>query len=134
MANYYNLNLTEKTDTSKIIGKMRIGADWKDPNESWLEIKSPVNSEVIGFTPIGKSVDIDEAVKQSINSRKIIDSLSIWERSKICFQISDVILKNKEELSNLLCLEQGKPLYKEAISEVKPQLHLLEIGRTSKMA
>ena len=119
MANYYNLNLTDKTDTSKIIGKMRIGADWKDPNESWLEIKSPVNSEVIGFTPIGKSVDIDEAVKQSINSRKLIDSLSIWERSKICFQISDVILKNKEELSNLLCLEQGKPLYKEAISEVE---------------
>ena len=104
MANYYNLNLTDKTDTSKIIGKMRIGADWKDPNESWLEIKSPVNSEVIGFTPIGKSVDVDEAVKQSINSRKIIDSLSIWERSKICFQISDVILKNKEKLSNLLCL------------------------------
>ena len=118
MANYYNLNLTKDIDEKKIIGKMRIGSEWKTSQSNWLEIKSPVNSEIIGYTPIGNSDDIDEAVKKAHESKKILSKLSIWDKAKICNQIADVILKNKDELANLLTLEQGKPLYSEALAEI----------------
>ena len=55
MANYYNLNLTKDIDEKKIIGKMRIGSEWKTSQSNWLEIKSPVNSEIIGYTPMGNT-------------------------------------------------------------------------------
>ena len=119
MKNYYNLNLTNDIDDNKIVGMMRIGSKWETSKKDWLEITSPVNGEVVGFTPLGSLSDVDNAIKKSHDAVKDIQKLSIWDRSKICYQISDEILKNKKELAHLLTLEQGKPLHSEALIEIE---------------
>ena len=119
MRNYYNLNRTNQIDESKIIGMMRIGSRWETSKNDWLEIVSPVNGETVGFTPLGDSSYVDKAVRTAHKSVKEIQKLSIWDKAKICYQISDVILKNKVELAQLLSFEQGKPLHSEALIEIE---------------
>ena len=89
MANYYNLNLTDKTDTSKIIGKMRIGADWKDPNENWLEIRGFPQDILIKLIKLF-SFDLD--FQRDIKKNTVVS---------ISYEYNQILQNNKIEYEDL---------------------------------
>ncbi len=104
---------------SAMAGRMRIGADWETGTSGeFLEIMSPATGERVGYVPLATREDARRAVAAAQAARERIAGLSVWERSRLCGAVADVIDSRREELARLLCLEQGKPYHAEALGEV----------------
>lgn len=78
---------------------------------------SPATGEQVGTFALGTAQDVDRAVAAATAARDGWAALSIFERIEHIERVLAVVAQRREELANLLAIEQGKPLF-EAISEV----------------
>jgi acyl-CoA reductase-like NAD-dependent aldehyde dehydrogenase len=90
------------------------------PSESgeWASVRSPVTGEILGDVPVGTRADVDRAIEAASSAFEEWSSRSPFERATIFHAISDVVMARREDLAELLTLEQGKPRL-EATSEVE---------------
>lgn len=102
-----------------MVYKMYIGGEWHVGNtKEYKDVVSPGTGEVIGQIPMGNAEDVDKAVRAASKAAPILEDLSPFERAELCNRIADAIVKRREELAKLLCMEHGKPYYTEALGEV----------------
>ncbi|WP_096189945.1 aldehyde dehydrogenase family protein [Evansella halocellulosilytica] len=95
---------------------MYTGGVWYEKQETF-PLVSPVDQTVIAHISKGDQTDIKDAI---ISARKGYQSLkkrSAHERSMILERVSELIKKNKEELSRTISLETAKPI-KDSRSEI----------------
>ncbi|MDP2960312.1 MAG: aldehyde dehydrogenase family protein [candidate division Zixibacteria bacterium] len=97
--------------------KMLIGDKWVS-GEKFIEVKNKYNQEVIGKVPETDKGKFEKAVLSSIEGFKIMSSLPAYQRAKILQDTSELIEKNKEEFTRIICLEAGKA-WKHARAEVE---------------
>ncbi|KAI8031425.1 hypothetical protein LOK49_LG01G00108 [Camellia lanceoleosa] len=85
-----------------------------------LKVHNPANGEVIANVSCMGVRETNDAIVSAYDAFKSWSKLTAAERSKCLRKWYDLIVAHKEELGQLITLEQGKPL-KEAIAELSLQ-------------
>ncbi len=99
---------------------MYIGGSWCDAVSGLrMEACSPVHDEVIGTVPEGGAKDVDLAVEAVRGVQPQLEAMDIDQRAKMAMWVSDLIRASADELAQALTLDQGKPMYVEAVVEVE---------------
>ncbi|WP_221566677.1 aldehyde dehydrogenase family protein [Alkalihalobacillus sp. TS-13] len=102
------------------LSKLFINGKWVPPlSNEYFDAINPATNEVIGKIPSGNRGDAVRAVDRAFEAKKIIQSMSVFERSNLLRNIAEEIESKKETLAHILTLDQGKPFYSESIKEVE---------------
>ena len=100
--------------------KMYIDGKWVESESGkYFAAQNPATLETIAYVPEGTREDARRAIAAARKNKNAIASMSIWERSHLCRAIADVMERRQQELARVLSEDQGKPLYAEALFEVK---------------
>lgn len=86
--------------------------------EDSFDVMNPATGEVLAKAPAGTPQQLDEAVAAAKSAFKTWSALSYDEREKYLLAYADALEVHRDELSELLTLEQGKPLKTMAEPEV----------------
>ena len=78
--------------------------------QATIEIRNPATDEVIDTVPRAGMQDVDRAIEAGIRGRTAMRNLPAHRRSDILRKASDAIAVRHEELSRLLCMENGKTI------------------------
>src|SRR6202162_857926 len=106
-------------DVARSVKKMFIDGKWTESEAGELfEATSPATGDVIASVPKGTRADAKRAVEAAHKARSAMAALKGFERSRRLYRIAEAIEKRREELGRLLTLDQGKPLFAEALGEV----------------
>ncbi|PPD89148.1 hypothetical protein GOBAR_DD13905 [Gossypium barbadense] len=95
-----------------------IGGKWIDAYDAkTIQVNNPSTGEIIAEVPFMGTLETNDAISSASDAFNSWSKLTAAERSKYLRKWYDLIMANKEELGQLITLEQGKPL-KEALGEV----------------
>ncbi|KAK9266679.1 hypothetical protein L1049_005515 [Liquidambar formosana] len=95
-----------------------IGGRWTDAYDGkTIEVYNPATGEVVANVPCMGGRETNDAISSAYDAFHSWSKLTAAERSKCLRKWYDLLIAHKEELGQLITLEQGKPL-KEAIGEV----------------
>ncbi|KAF3448800.1 hypothetical protein FNV43_RR09513 [Rhamnella rubrinervis] len=95
-----------------------IGGKWSDAYDGkTIEVFNPATGEVIANVPCMGHKETSDAISSAHDAFNSWSKTTAAERSKYLRRWYDLIISHKEELGQLITLEQGKPL-KEAMGEV----------------
>ncbi|MGC8547193.1 MAG: D-glyceraldehyde dehydrogenase [Thermoplasmata archaeon] len=98
--------------------RMLIDGEWVESHDNEkIKKYNPVDGKILGYFPAGKRTDIDRAIDAADKSFPAWNELGSVERSRYIYKAKELIEKNRQELENLLILENGKVL-KQAKEEV----------------
>ncbi len=100
--------------------KLFINGKWVPPSsDKYFDAISPSTNELIGKIPSASREDAAKAVESAYKAKKVIQSMSVFERANLLRNIAEEIGSKKEQLAHTLTLDQGKPFYSESIKEVE---------------
>lgn len=88
-----------------------------------FSVYNPATKEEIKKVAKATKEDIEIAVTAAEKAVKIWSKVPIWKRAEILYKFVDLVVENKEELSQTLCKENGKP-----ITEARAEIHNIEIS------
>ncbi|XP_022985852.1 succinate-semialdehyde dehydrogenase, mitochondrial-like [Cucurbita maxima] len=95
-----------------------IGGKWIDAYDGkTFKVHNPANGEVITNVPLMGKRETDDAISSAHDAFKSWSKLTAADRSNRLRKWYELLIAHKEELGQLITLEQGKPL-KEAMGEV----------------
>ena len=75
-----------------------------------LEVRNPATGEVLDTVPRAGVADVERAIEEGLKGRVEMRNLPAHRKSDILRKASDVIAARHEELSQLLCRENGKTI------------------------
>ncbi|MDO4230990.1 MAG: aldehyde dehydrogenase family protein [Lautropia sp.] len=73
-------------------------------------VLNPADQSIIAHAPEASPAQLDDAVSAARAAFPAWSALPWAERQKLMLALADIVEANSEELAQLLCLEQGKPL------------------------
>lgn len=95
-----------------------IGGKWIDENfDNGVEVTNPATGEIIGYVPNCSAQMVETAIEVAQKAQKGWAERTVKERSLILRRWFRLIIENREDIGQILTLEQGKPLA-EAIGEI----------------
>src|SRR5437868_2684152 len=100
------------------------------PSESGavFDATSPSTGEVIGTVPEGTREDAQRAVEAASHAFRSWSGLSAFDRAAAMRRIAGIIDARRDELAQILTLDQGKPLAAEARDEVEELVAYFEMA------
>ncbi len=104
-----------------------INGEFTSDATATLDVYSPLDGSVISQVTISTRSDLDNAVSAARNAFKSWSETPIKERVQVFFNYRNLLVKNTEELTNLLREENGKT-YSEAKAEVLKSIELTEFA------
>ena len=108
---------------SGLIGKERkfrnlINGKWCDSKSgNFIEIKSPINGEIVGKVPAMTKEEVDEVITVAQEAKVTWREVPVYEKAKILYKSADILEERMEELCDILVREIAKDK-KSAESEV----------------
>src|SRR5689334_3837082 len=106
-------------------GKLFINGRWEDSDEGrTIDIYNPATGELLTTVPDADACDVDRAVKAARESfeKKSWRGMDPSKREKILWNIGEILHKNREELSVLESMENGKTVREAAGADVSPAI------------
>ena len=95
-----------------------INGCWVDANNgNKLDVLNPFNDEIIGTVPNSGADETKAAITAADAAFKLWKNKTAQERADILHRWAKLIDENKDDLAQIMTVEQGKPL-KEAVGEV----------------
>ncbi|XP_010268381.1 PREDICTED: succinate-semialdehyde dehydrogenase, mitochondrial [Nelumbo nucifera] len=95
-----------------------IGGRWTDAYDGkTIKVYNPATGDVIAEVPCMSKRETNDAICSAYDTFSSWSKLTANERSRCLRKWYDLLIAHKEELAQLITLEQGKPL-KEAVGEV----------------
>ncbi|MFT3982903.1 MAG: NADP-dependent glyceraldehyde-3-phosphate dehydrogenase [Lachnospiraceae bacterium] len=96
-----------------------VAGEWKASSQNQeIMIYSPANHQVLGTIPAMSQQEVDEVIHASKIAQKSWKAVTIDEKAEIMYRAANLLIKNKEELADLMRLEIAKD-HKSSISEVE---------------
>ncbi|MBS1600500.1 MAG: CoA-acylating methylmalonate-semialdehyde dehydrogenase [Bacteroidetes bacterium] len=92
-----------------------------------LNVISPLDGELISSVPLSSAKDLDDAVKAAKVAFPAWSKTPIKERVQVFFRYKYLLEKNINELSLLICEENGKTMA-EAVAEIEKSIELTEFA------
>lgn len=104
-------------------------------NGAWIESSSgqeeevynPATGEVIAYVPISSKEELGEAVEVAAAAFQSWKRIAVPRRARYFFQYQQLLLQYKNELAELITLENGKSL-EEALGEVQRGIECVEFA------
>jgi glyceraldehyde-3-phosphate dehydrogenase (NADP+) len=99
--------------------KNLLNGEWIGSKEGYyITIQSPIDDAVIDSVPAMTKEEVDFAIEKAKEAQKKWKDVTIGEKAEILYKAADILLKNKEELAELMVIEIEKDR-KSCISEVE---------------
>lgn len=106
--------------------KNYIGGQWVDSHATEFEdIINPATEEVIAKVPLSPQEDVTKAVKVAQEAFEMWQRVSVPKRGRYLFKLQNILVDHKQELAELITLENGKPVA-EALGEVQRGIENVE--------
>ncbi|MDR2493155.1 MAG: aldehyde dehydrogenase family protein [Coriobacteriales bacterium] len=86
-------------------------------------VTNPATGAVIDYVPKATVDDIRLAIDAAVSAQKAWALVPVHERAAILYRFLHIVAQNAEELAQLLCAENGKP-----ISEARAEIGNISIG------
>ena len=104
-----------------------IGGKWVDGGSGRLSVDNPATGEKLAEQALANASDVNKAVEaaQAVHQSRALSSLRPVERHRMVRKMGDYIASQREELAELLSLEQGKP-YWESLIEIDGAVRYFE--------
>ncbi len=83
-----------------------------------LMVTNKFNGEPYASSYLADSEIFEKAIQGALNAKELCGNLSSYDKYNALRFISDELLKNKKSLSEVLCIESGKPI-KYAVNEIE---------------
>ncbi|MEO1748452.1 MAG: aldehyde dehydrogenase family protein, partial [Pseudomonadota bacterium] len=88
-----------------------VGGEWINADSgATMRVHDPATNEVIGTIPFSGAAETDRAIDAAQNAFSTWRKRTALERANLLMRLHDVIVDHKEDLAELLTLEQGKPI------------------------
>ena len=104
-----------------------INGHFKSSKADKLEVISPLDGQVISAVPLSNRSDLDDAVQAAKKAFPAWSALTLKERSQFIFSYRNLLIRDREALTELVHLENGKTL-DEARAEVDKSIELCEFA------
>lgn len=98
--------------------KRLLNGQWVEGNDNkYIDIKSPINNELLGRVPAMSKEEVDLVIENSKQAQKEWKLTPINKRVEILYKVAEILEKEADKLSELLMMEVAKDR-KSAKSEV----------------
>ena len=104
-----------------------INGNFEINGEKQMEVFSPLNGEVISKVPLSGYEALDDAVKAAESAFPLWSNTTIKERVQVFFNYRNLLDKYRDELAELVHIENGK-MIGEAVAEVDKSIELTEFA------
>ncbi|WP_368652735.1 aldehyde dehydrogenase family protein [Ornithinibacillus sp. 4-3] len=104
-----------KVDVSKL--KNYINGEWVE-GDKHTDVINPATGEAVVEVPLSSAKSVDDAVKAAKAAQKEWALVPAPERAEVLYRVGDLMKERKEEIAQLLTLENGKVI-EEARGEVQ---------------
>lgn len=104
-----------------------IAGQWVQGENGKFDIISPITGEKIGDYTVPSAVQIDQAITAASQAQKKWGQLPIKERSKVLFQLRNILLRDQDEIAALKSSECGKT-FDEAKAGLQKGIEVLEFA------
>ena len=104
-----------------------IAGEWAQGENGSFDVISPVTGEKIGESSIPSAKQIDAAIEAASAAQKKWGQLPIKERSKVLFQLRNILLRDQDEIAKLKASESGKT-FDEAKAGLMKGIEVLEFA------
>jgi malonate-semialdehyde dehydrogenase (acetylating)/methylmalonate-semialdehyde dehydrogenase len=104
-----------------------IGGGFKSSDGDKLDVISPLDGQVISRVPLSGAGDLDAAVQAAKSAFGAWSAMTMKERVQYIFRYRNLLLRDREALSELIQLENGKTM-DEARAEVDKSIELCEFA------
>lgn len=106
--------------------KMFIAEEWIDKPER-IEVTSPYDGRVIDSVPKADADDVERALATAVAGAKTMRSVSAYDRAQMLYRLTDLIVRDAEELARTISSESGKALA-EARVEVNRAIEIVRLS------
>ena len=97
-----------------------------------FEVRNPATQEVIGYVPKANGEDVHNAIEVAKRGKSIMAALPAHRRAQILRKTADLIADQHEELSRLLCRENGKTIRQCRFEITTTQRLFVDFGEEAK--
>ena len=113
------------------IMKNFIGDQWVESSSGQMEIvPNPATGETIAHVPISGQEDVNAAVKAAQEAYEEWHTIPVPNRTRYLFEYLRLLKDNKEELAQIITLENGKAL-NDARGEVQRGIEVVELATST---
>ncbi|HFA50760.1 MAG TPA: CoA-acylating methylmalonate-semialdehyde dehydrogenase [Bacteroidetes bacterium] len=113
--------------TSQAPIKNYIKGNFREANGRSMEVLNPSDGTVITTVPLSGKAALDEAVEAAQEAFPGWSRMTLKERTQVFYKFRSLLEKNMHELTELVCLENGKA-YGEAKAEILKGMELSEVA------
>lgn len=96
--------------------RVLIGGKWVGDNRPEIKVTNPYDDSVVGVVPEASGEDVESAIAAAQEGFRAISSTPAYRRSEILAKMSDLILRDREEIAEIIAREAGKT-WKYALAE-----------------
>lgn len=89
--------------------KMLINGNLIDKKDK-INVRNPFNNEILDSVPLGNRADAKDAIHAANKAKKTMKEMSSRKLSRILYDIYNELKEKSKEISELICLETGKPI------------------------
>lgn len=75
-----------------------------------IAVINPFNNEIVDHVPLGDNSDAKNAIDAAFKAKKTMRDMSSRNLSRILYDIYQELKEKSKEISELICLETGKPI------------------------
>lgn len=96
--------------------KVLVGGEWLGENDKGIEVTNPYDDSVVGIVPETSPEGVERAIIAARQGFVANSAMPAYKRSEILQKTSELILRDQEEIAQIIASEAGKS-WKFAISE-----------------
>ncbi|MCA1594391.1 MAG: aldehyde dehydrogenase family protein [Acidobacteria bacterium] len=88
--------------------------------------RDPATGEEVGRVPVRSPEEVERAVERARAAQKSWGALSFRERGGCVLRAREIVLREMEEIAELISIETGKPIAEAVSMEITPTLDLMQ--------
>lgn len=98
--------------------RVLVGGEWVGDSWPGIEVINPYDDSVIGMVPEASAAEVDRAIEAALKGAAVMAALPAYKRSDILNRAADFILRDKDEVAEIIACEAGKS-WKFAMAEAE---------------
>lgn len=98
--------------------KVLVGGEWIGDERPGIEVINPYDDSVVGIVPEASADDVERAIESARKGFAEMARLPAYRRAEILARASEFILRDREEIAEIIAREAGKS-WKYALSEAE---------------
>lgn len=87
-----------------------INGEWIGSELDSMQVVNPATEELVGTVPKGGTSETREAINAAHQAFKTWSQTTAYERAGLLNKLHQLLLKNKDDLAELMTIEMGKPI------------------------